>query len=183
MNDRTERQPDIWDKVCQWILGNMRTAAAAAGIAALVILGLVLIFSPRAIDKGSDAQNDISWVFCSDGTLKFEGSGEIVGMVERYVSGSGAPEVSFPDWYEHREKVTSIELGRQISYVGMDSFVGFSSLEELTVCGSGTELDIDCIRRESPAQQNHFLALIVWGKSGSSAEIYAEFNGLEFRPL
>ena len=183
MNRYTQNTPTLTERLYDWVLGNKKIVAAAAGALVLLILITVLCCAPKVIDKGTDDQHGITWTFRSNGTLEFKGEGDIVGAQTEYVSGADALSESYPDWYEYRDQVTVIELGKKVRYVGMDSFVGFPALEELTVHGSNTELDIDCIRSETAAQRERFLSLIVWGKEGSSADIYAEFNGLEFRPL
>lgn len=174
----------VWELLRDWCVNNTRKALAVGGvILAAAILLPILCCAPRTIAEGSDPANQISWQCLSNGTLIFEGEGGISGLDTVFTSEGDVLSTTAPEWYNYRSEVTAIEIGRDVMYVGMDSFVSFPALETVTVRGESTELDIDCIRYEDEAGWERFSSLIIFGPVESSARSYAEFNGLEFRPL
>ena len=172
----------VWELLRDWCLANTKRAlAVGGGILAAIILLTVLCCAPRTIAEGTDPAHDITWKCLSNGTLVFEGEGGISGPDTVFTSDGDVLSLSAPEWYGVRDRVTAIEIGSGVMYVGMDSFVSFPALETITVHGEFTELDIDCIRYEDEAGWERFSSLIIFGPEQSSARSYAEFNGLEFR--
>lgn len=182
MNEVMQIITDGFWRLYDWCRKNVITSLAIAAI--IVMVGIMLSFiscSPRALHKGEDPVQGITWKYCVDGTLRFEGEGEIVGAVTEYVSGSQITDT--PQWYEFRHEVTAIEIGEDITYVGMDSFVDFDILTELIVRGETTGLDMECIRYTTDEGWEVYRGVTVYGMEESTARSYADSCGLEYRPL
>ncbi len=169
--------------VVSLILYNKERSAIIAAVMVLCIMIAVVCCPSPAVKSGEDPAHGISWSLRADGTLKFDGDGEIVGPDTALLSEADAAGVHQPDWYAFRDRVKAIDIGRDIRHVGLDAFVNFTALETLTVRGSLTDLDFDCIRYSAQDPDGNLRSIIVWGPADSSARIYAEYNSLEFRTL
>ncbi len=168
----------------RWCGENRHLAlAGAVGIVSLLTLVIVLICAPKTVARAEDPAHGITWTFRSDGTLIFEGEGEVTGLELVYTEEGVASVSSQPEWYAYRDEITAIETGKRITHIGADCFVGFTSLERLTVRGSTTELDIECFRCQTDAERECFASLVLYAPEVSPARDYAEFNGLTYRPL
>lgn len=185
MNDFSNTLSDSFSRLRRWCDENRHLALAAGiGIISVLTLIIVLICGPKTVDRAEDPVHGITWTFRSDGTLIFEGDGEVTGLELIFTEeGESSQTAKEPAWYAYRDEVVSIETGRHITHIGADCFVGFTSLETLTVRGKTTEIDIECFRCETEAERQCFAQLIVFAPEVSPARDYAEFNGLTYRPL
>ncbi len=185
MNDFTASFADSFCRFRRWCDDNRHLAlAAGVGVISMITLMIVLICGPKTVERYEDPVHGITWTFRSDGTLIFEGDGEVTGLeLISTEEGQTAQTAAEPAWYAYRDQITAIETGKNITHIGADCFVNFSSLETLTVRGKTTEIDIECFRCETGAAQQCFSQLIIYAPEVSPARDYAEFNGLTYRPL
>ncbi len=182
MNRIIENVRDGFWRLYDWCMGNKRVALAAAASILLAVMTMSVMFcGSRKLDSGTDEVHGTTWSYHADGTLKFSGSGELVGQKATYTE--AGTTVEQPLWYDYRAEVIAIEIGEEITAVGMDSFVEFNALRTITVFGESTELDIECIRYETAEGWENYPSITVCGKEGSSAQSYAEFSGLNYSPL
>lgn len=173
---------DYLRRLYDWCMNNKRMAlAAAAGIVVLIILLSIVCCAPRPADEGFIDDLGISWAYYDDGTLCFTGSGEIAGLMTEYTD-EGVSTLQ-PEWYAYREQVTTIDIGDEITYVGMDSFVEFTSLSTVIVRGKATELDIESIRYETEEGWETYAAITLYAYEDTPARSFAEFSGFRYRPL
>ena len=87
---------------------------------------------PVVLYSGTIGEN-LTWALTSDGILKIAGN----GAMEDYAKPNNAP------WYAYRSKITNIEIGAGITYIGNYAFYGtkctnvsFAEGSELTKIGS-----------------------------------------------
>lgn len=178
---RTVRE-GFW-RLYDWCMANKRLAlAAGAGIMVLIILLSIVCCAPKAVDEGVDMEHGTEWTYYADGTLSFTGEGEIVGLSTVYAE-DGTVTAEQPEWYAYRDQITTVEVGKDITYVGMDSFVEFGALTTVIVRGETTELDIECIRYETAEGWDHYQTITIYGMEGSPAQSFADFSGFKYRPL
>ncbi|MBE6760561.1 MAG: hypothetical protein E7554_10870 [Ruminococcaceae bacterium] len=183
MQEKTAGKQSVLRNIVSLVRENKEKSAIIAAVAVLCIMIAVICCPSPAVESGDDPVHGITWSLRADGTLKFEGDGEIVGPDAVHLSEADAAGVQQPDWYAFRDSVTAIDIGRDIRHVGLDSFVNFTALETVTVRGAMTEVDFECIRYDTPEGSESFRSVIVWGPAESSARVYAEYNSLEFRTL
>jgi len=185
MNDFFDLLSDSFFRLRRWCDDNRHLALAAGiGVISVVTLIIVLICGPKTIERFEDPVHGITWTYRSDGTLIFDGDGEVTGLeLISTEEGHTAQTTLEPAWYAYRDEIVAIETGKHITNIGADCFVDFSSLKTLTVKGKTTEIDIECFRCETEAAQQCYSQLIIYAPEISPARDYAEFNGLTYRPL
>jgi len=175
-----DRIRDLWG----WSRRNGELALAiACGIVVGIVMLSVVCCSSRVLDRGEDPAHNTSWKYRANGTLTFYGEGSITGLDTEYTSSGDLVSIVEPKWFDYRDKITAIDIGEDITYVSMDSFVNFTVLEKITVRGQDTGLDLDCIRYEDEEGWVRFGTIIIAAPEGSAAQEYAQFNALEFLPL
>lgn len=166
-------------KAYDWCMEHKKAALiTGAWILALIVLLSIMCCTQVVKDKGE--AYGVNWTFYANGTLRFEGEGEVIGLEEVF---DESEDTSMPVWYEYRDLVKNIEIGEDVLRVSMDSFVSFPLLEKITVYGEITDMDVECVRYETEEGWEHFHDIIISGRENSSAQSYAEFNSLEFKPF
>ena len=98
----------------------------------------------------------IKWLIKKDGTLTILGSGAI----------SDYKLPIYTPWHQYADKVTALEISKDITRLGNNSFSSLENLKMVTINGAGTELGIYVFP--------YFPELTVKCYTGSPADYYAQ---------
>lgn len=138
-------------------------ALLAASLEVSVLAGNDLPFIPIVSNKcGADVKYKLNE---SDGLLTLEGSGDMYD----YGDGSYAP------WYGKRLNVKTVELDDGITSIGKSAFADCENLAFITVPNTVTQI--------SEGAFDGCGEFVIRGYSGSSAEAYANANGIAFERI